>query len=62
MPSPNFQEVEQPQVDDGVPNEDAVVLLQEGSYVVLDLGFCILLALIELKKVGIFICVVIKQQ
>jgi hypothetical protein len=33
-----------------------------GRYVVLDLGFCMLRALIELKKVGLFACAVIKKQ
>ncbi len=33
-----------------------------GRYVVLDSGFCILRALIELKKVGLFACVVIKKR
>jgi hypothetical protein len=33
-----------------------------GRYVVLDLGFCILQALIELKKVGPFACAVIKKR
>ncbi len=33
-----------------------------GRYVVLDLGFCVLRALIELKKVGLFACAVIKKR
>jgi hypothetical protein len=33
-----------------------------GRYVVLDLGFCVLQALIKLKKVGLFACAVIKKQ
>ena len=33
-----------------------------GRYVVLDSGFCVLRALIELKKVGLFACAVIKKQ
>jgi hypothetical protein len=32
-----------------------------GRYVVLDLGFCLLWALIELKKVGLFVCALIKK-
>jgi hypothetical protein len=33
-----------------------------GRYVVLDSGFCVLRALIELKKVGLFACAVIKKR
>jgi hypothetical protein len=33
-----------------------------GRYVVLDLGLCVLRALIELKKVGLFACAVIKKR
>ena len=33
-----------------------------GRYVVLDSGFCILKSLVELKKVGIFACAVIKKR
>ncbi len=33
-----------------------------GRYVVLDLGFCVLRALIELKKIGLFACAVIKKR
>ncbi len=32
-----------------------------GRYVILDSGFCVLQALIELKKVGLFACAVIKK-
>jgi hypothetical protein len=32
-----------------------------GRYVVLDSGFCVLKALVELKKVGLFACAVIKK-
>ncbi len=34
----------------------------ERRYVVLDSGFCVLRALIELKKVGLFACAVIKKR
>ncbi len=33
-----------------------------GRYAVLDSGFCVLWALIELKKVSLFACAVIKKQ
>lgn len=33
-----------------------------GRYVVLDSGFCVLKALVELKKVGLFACAVIKKR
>ena len=33
-----------------------------GRYVVLDSGFYVLRALVELKKVGLFACAVIKEQ
>jgi len=33
-----------------------------GRYVVLDSGFCVLKALVELKKVGMFVCAVIKKR
>jgi hypothetical protein len=33
-----------------------------GRYVVLDSGFCVLQAMIELKKVGLFVCGVIKKR
>jgi hypothetical protein len=33
-----------------------------GRYDILDSGFCVLKALIELKKVGLFACVVIKKR
>ncbi len=33
-----------------------------GRYVVLDSGFCVLKALVELKKVGLFACAVIKRR
>ncbi len=33
-----------------------------GRYVILDSGFCVLKALIQLKKVGMFACVVIKKR
>jgi hypothetical protein len=32
-----------------------------GRYVILDSGFCVLKSLVELKKVGIFACAVIKK-
>jgi hypothetical protein len=33
-----------------------------GRYVVLDSGFCVLKALVQLKKVGMFACAVIKKR
>ena len=33
-----------------------------GQYVILDSGFCVLKALVELKKVGMFACTVIKKR
>ena len=33
-----------------------------GGYVVLDSGFCVLKALVQLKKVGMFACAVIKKR
>ncbi len=33
-----------------------------GQYIVLDLGFCVLWALIELKKVSLLPCAVIKKR
>jgi hypothetical protein len=33
-----------------------------GRYVILDSGFCVLKALVELKKVGMFVCAVIKKR
>jgi hypothetical protein len=33
-----------------------------GRYVILDSGFCILKSLVELKKVGIFACAMIKKH
>jgi hypothetical protein len=33
-----------------------------GRYVVLDSGFCVLKALVQLKKVGMFACTVIKKR
>jgi hypothetical protein len=33
-----------------------VLYFMTGRYVVLDSGFCVLRALIELKKVGLFVC------
>jgi hypothetical protein len=36
--------------------------LSTGRYVILDSGFCVLKSLVELKKVGIFACAVIKKR
>jgi hypothetical protein len=33
-----------------------------GWYLILDSGFCLLKSLVELKKVGIFACAVIKKH
>ncbi len=33
-----------------------------GQFVVLDSGFCVLKALVQLKKVGMFACAVIKKR
>ncbi len=37
-------------------------LLLTGWYVILNTGFCVLKSLVELKKVGIFACAVIKKR
>ncbi len=57
-PSTDPGAVEPAWADDGTVDVDAMM----GRYVVLDSGFCVLRALIELKKVSLFSCAVIRKR